>query len=138
MKRFLIAGAAAALFGTTTASACVIDTEGKPVVDSEGKPVESGIGLCEVTLDSAVLFSTGSAVLSAAGKRVLDSLDADAISTITGYASIEGSEVSNQALSEARAQAVADYLGVDATVIGAGETSRFGSDLRSNRVVVVS
>ena len=139
MKRILVASAAIALFGASTASACLKDSDGTGVVHSDGGAINAGSGSCgAVVLDSSVLFSTGSAVLSAAGKAALDAIDAGSISTITGYASVDGSEASNLALSRARAQAVADYLGSSATVVGAGETTQFGDDLAANRVVVLS
>lgn len=138
MKRILITSAAIALLGASSASACLVDSDGQNIGHSDGNNVNAGSVSCATVLDSAVLFSVGSAVLSAEGKAALDMIDASNISTITGYASVDGSDAANLALSRARAQAVADYLGVDATVVGGGETDSFGADLASNRVVVIS
>lgn len=143
MKRILITSAAIALLGASSASACLVDSDGASVAHADGGSIAAGAGFCATVLDAAVLdaavlFSVGSAVLSAEGKAALDGIDASGIGTITGYASVDGGEASNLALSRARAQAVADYLGIDAAVVGGGETSDFGADLASNRVVVLS
>lgn len=139
MKRILLTSAAVALFSATTASACLVDSDGENVAHSDGGDINAGSNACSVTLDSSVLFAQGSAVLTAEGKAALDAVDASNVTTVTGYASVEGDEGYNQRLSQARAQAVADYLGLSgATVVGAGETTQFGDDLASNRVVVLS
>lgn len=89
------------------------------------------------------------AVVDATSVSVLDALAEemkanDAEYQITGYASVEGDEAYNQALSEKRAEAVADYLkskGVSADrlhVTGAGETDQFGDNYDANRRVVVT
>lgn len=139
MKRILLATAAAAFIGTGAANACLVDSAGDNVVDSDGDNVNAGSNSCSITLDANVAFAQGSSVLTAAGKSALDAIDASNISTVTGYASEEGDAAYNQALSLARAQAVAAYLGLSgASVTGAGETTSFGADLASNRVVVLS
>ena len=148
MKRILITSTALALFGATSASACLVDSGGVAVRSSDGSAINAGSIPCSpgvgaavpssAVLGNAILFGAGSAVLSAQGRALLDTIDASSIRTITGYASIDGSDDSNLALSRARAQTIADYLGVDATVIGGGETTQFGPSLAANRVVVLS
>ena len=84
-----------------------------------------------------VYFTKGSAELSDAAKTSLDNLGQNAVVDVKGYADEVGPEKFNQALSEKRANAVADYLtnrGLKVnTVNGYGETGDVVA-----RVVVVS
>ena len=139
MKRILLATVAVAFFGTGAANACLVDSDGEFVRDSDGSTIDAGSVACAITLDANVAFAQGSSVLTAAGKSALDAIDISRVTKITGYASEEGDEAYNQALSLARAQAVAAYLGVgdDVQIIGAGETTEFGENLAANRVVVI-
>jgi OOP family OmpA-OmpF porin len=87
----------------------------------------------ELTL-RGVMFRTGSAQLSPADRLIIDSVVGYVQSRPTyavevqGYTDDRGSDAANQALSEARAKAVADYLvskGVEAgrlTAVGFGES----------------
>jgi len=65
---------------------------------------------------STINFKVGSAVLSPEGKRSLDDVAQKALTMkgflieVTGFASAEGGEQMNKALSRRRAQAVLDYL----------------------------
>ena len=138
MKFILLTSAAVLVLSATSASACLVDSDGENVLHGDGGTINAGSVSCSVVLDASVLFSVGSAVLSEQGKAALDKVSTSGITTVTGYASIEGSEASNLELSRARAQAVVDYLGIDAEVVAAGETTQFGADLASNRVVVLS
>lgn len=87
-------------------------------------------------LDGRVInFNSGSAIIAEDSKTLLDGLSDVAIRCVThtvevgGHTDSQGDEFANQALSERRAQAVADYLvgkGVNAAnlvVIGYGETA---------------
>ena len=87
-----------------------------------------------VTLDSSVLFATGSADLSAEAQAVLEqvALDIAARGTggvvVTGHTDFDGSDASNQVLSEARAASVLAVLQpasgskVTFTSVGKGES----------------
>ncbi len=91
-------------------------------------------GLDELLEGKVVEFETGSAVITDAGKRLLDDvLDAlglfpDVAVEIAGHADAQGSAAKNLELSERRAQAVLDYLvskGADPdrfVVVGYGDT----------------
>jgi len=135
MKHLLIATAALA-FTTATASACVKDGFGNPVNDGMGGYVLDTMGGCGMS-DATVGFALNSAALSAEAMAILDGIDAASVTSIAGYASPEGDASVNAALARARAQAVADYLGVDVEVTVGGETSEFGA-ASDNRIVVVS
>ena len=101
--------------------------------------------------DIVVQFDYDSAMLTADGEQaLLDNIDilvhSGAVGFAnSGFASIEGSEAYNLALSERRAMTVYNFLeanGVDMDLItpvkGFGETEAFGSGLEENRVVVLS
>ena len=83
-----------------------------------------------------VFFAKGSDELTDEAKNILNTIGQDSIVDVEGFASPEGSAVFNQKLSEARAQAVADYLtnrGVKVnSVVGKGVTG-----LASPRAAVV-
>lgn len=74
-----------------------------------------------------VLFPYNSATLTAMHRRVLDvvrqRLGSRARLTIEGATDVIGSAEANADLSTRRAQAVADYLGVEAVAVGRGEPS---------------
>lgn len=96
-----------------------------------------------------VQFEQGSAKISKTSSAALADIadaikDADGKVTVTGYASVEGSDAINNKLSTARAEAVKDALvklGVSADkieTIGAGATNQFSpDDLELNRVTTV-
>ncbi len=91
-------------------------------------------GLDELLEGKVVEFETGSAVITDAGKRLLDDvlealdLFPDVAVEIAGHADAQGSAAKNLELSERRAQAVLDYLvskGADPdrfVVVGYGDT----------------
>lgn len=72
--------------------------------------------LAAVQSGEKILFATGEASLRDEGLRILDALVAtslkclDARITVEGHTDTQGDEAANQALSEARAKAVVDYL----------------------------
>lgn len=76
----------------------------------------SDLGDYKTVVEAMVFFDTGKATLSADGKAALDKLASDAKSTqnymieVAGYASSTGTKAENQKLTDARAEAVADYL----------------------------
>lgn len=76
----------------------------------------SDLGDYKTVVEAMVFFDTGKATLSADGKAALDKLASDAKSTqnymieVAGYASSSGTKAENQKLTDARAEAVADYL----------------------------
>jgi outer membrane protein OmpA-like peptidoglycan-associated protein len=89
----------------------------------------------DTLLDGRVInFNSGSALISQDSTQLLDALSAVAMRClnyrleVAGHTDLDGDATANQALSERRAQAVADYLvrkGVDAAqlgVMGLGET----------------
>ena len=104
-----------------------------------------------ITIDAAVLFGFDSAELSADGKAVIDERIAEyggrvartAETKVIGHTDSTGPEAYNQALSERRAQAVADYLmsesrvsDDDIEVIGMGESNPVASnDTRKGRAL---
>ena len=109
----------------------------------------------KVSLSTDVLFDFGRAELKPEGKEKLDELagrisDANLEAIVaTGHADRIGKEDSNQKLSEARAQAVRDYLGgkvatQNIEVAGKGEAEpvtgaacdRMGPERKSNRKLV--
>jgi outer membrane protein OmpA-like peptidoglycan-associated protein len=83
-----------------------------------------------------VFFEQGKSDLTDDAKAVLNEIGENSIVDIVGHASTEGSEAFNQALSEKRAKAVADFLtkrGVKVNkVVGEGETGT-----PKNRVAIV-
>ena len=94
-------------------------------------------------------FVCGESYLDATADVVLDMLaeritSNDKTYTITGYASLEGSETFNQNLSLQRAETVRDGLvkrGVEPnrlTVVAGGPTDKFGKSYELNRTVIVS
>ena len=100
---------------------------------------------------SCTFFALGSSVLTAREKARLDYFAAQVIAnnsktyTVKGYAdSATGSAATNDRLSQARANAVKDYLvkkcGVDASrlnAVGQGGTDQFSQPISNNRIVVV-
>lgn len=92
-------------------------------------------------------FEPGSPALSEAAREAISVLTeaaqaTDCILTVTGYASFDGTTLTNNALSEMRAQTVRSNLifnGLAATnvhLVNVGETDQFGA-LAANRRVVV-
>ncbi|MBR3628152.1 MAG: OmpA family protein [Elusimicrobia bacterium] len=77
------------------------------------KKTENGI---EVTLKNDILFTTGSAELSAAAKQTLTDLNTvlkkypENIIQVQGHTDSTGTQAFNQTLSEKRAKAVYDYI----------------------------
>lgn len=100
---------------------------------------------------SRTFFDLGSSVISAREKAHLDYFAAQVIAntdknyTIKGYAdSATGSAATNDRISQARANAVKDYLvkkcGVDASrleAVGQGGTDQFSKPISNNRTVVI-
>ncbi len=91
-------------------------------------------------------FANNAVTLTAAQQAILsEALDslAGCSLVVTGYSSQAGSDALNQAVSEARAQAVADYLAGSDTppeaveVVGFGSTAQFDGGAAGNRRVVV-
>lgn len=82
----------------------------------------SDLGDYQTVVEAALFFEPDQSSLSAADKKALDKLAADAMSTqnymieIAGYASSTGTKAHNQKLSDERATAVADYLRNSANV----------------------
>ncbi len=134
-----------------------------PVAQSEpaparaAEPSESPRGpvLEKISLSTDVLFDFGKAELKGAGREKLDELagriqDANLEAIVaTGHADRIGKDDANQKLSEARAQAVKDYLGGKVAtrnieVAGKGESEpvtgaaceRMGPEQRKNRKLV--
>lgn len=159
MKRFLIAVAAvllsSSIMTSVTAEECggnchnfvTAASSGSWVTTSSGGFVHDSSVVCDI----AVQFDYDSAMLTADGEQaLLDNIDilvhSGAVGFAnSGFASIEGSEAYNLALSERRAMTVYTFLeanGVDMDLItpvkGFGETEAFGSGLEENRVVVLS
>lgn len=72
--------------------------------------------LAAVQSGEKILFATGEATLRDEGVRILDALVATSLKclnariTVEGHTDSQGDEAANQALSEARAEAVVDYL----------------------------
>lgn len=129
------------------------------VVDGSGQVVRTGAGLCVHTsqwtpsmaiegcdpvtkrpvpvvsvIDSGVLFAFDSAVLTAAGQEALNALikqiKSGSTVAVVGHTDRIGPAAYNQALSQARAQAVVTYLSSKAkanyTVTGVGSTRPSG------------
>ena len=100
---------------------------------------------------SRTFFDLGSSVISAREKAHLDYFASQVIAnndktyTVKGYAdSATGSAATNDRLSQARADAVKDYLvkkcGVDASrlnAVGQGGTDQFSKPISNNRTVVI-
>lgn len=94
----------------------------------------------------SVFFATGSHTLEAASRSSLDRFSSWAVAnkaraTVQGFADEQGQDAGNATLSQARAEATADYLrqrGVEVlTAAGNGESTMFPGDLAANRRVVV-
>lgn len=92
-------------------------------------------------------FAPTSSALTEPAKQAITAMSqvasaSDCILTVTGYASFDGTTLTNNALSEMRAQTVRSSLifnGLDAAnvhLVNVGETDQFG-DLAANRRVVV-
>lgn len=100
-------------------------------------PVFATIGFVHNSAEISPIYALNVKTIAEAMKGT------DKVYTITGYASEEGTTEHNQALSEARAQAVVDALvaeGVPADrlkVVGAGATTEFGEQLDLNRTVKI-
>jgi outer membrane protein OmpA-like peptidoglycan-associated protein len=159
MKRFLIA-VAAVLFSSSVVTSATADdcggnchnfvtaaSSGSWVTTSSGGFVQDSSVVCDIL----VQFEYDSALLTSDGKQsLLDNMDIIVHSgavgfSNSGFASIEGSEDYNLALSERRAMTVYNFLeanGVDMKLItpvkGFGETEEHGAGLEANRVVVLS
>ena len=73
------------------------------------KEVEVPIRMIEQR-SSYIFFAQDSYVISDYGKATLDNIDANEVVDVIAYASPEGTDTYNKALSERRAAAVADYL----------------------------
>jgi len=107
---------------------------------------------CEIEvikIKEAVMFDYDSNVITEAGDQILDKVAAilkdnpEMKVYLTGYASVEGSEIYNQGLSQRRVDAVKVTLmdkGITAdrmTTEARGETDLFGELLENNRRVMV-
>lgn len=113
----------------------------KELDNAKVERVGEGIAL---TFDSGILFGFDSATLQADAKtnikKLADILKKYPLSNIliTGHTDSDGSEQYNQALSERRAKAVADYLklqGISSSrlsMIGVGETEPVASNNTSD------
>ena len=159
MKRFLIAIAATLTsFGAVTnasAQECLGNCHnfvttimsGTWVNTATGGYVHDSSAVCDIV----VQFHYDSAELSDEGEQtLLDNLDILMYSgavgfSNSGFASVEGDENYNLALSERRAATVYHFLednGIDMNLItpvhGFGETDSMGSELSDNRVVILS
>ena len=94
--------------------------------------VQFGYNSAEILPESFADLDRAAELLAAAGGVQIE---------VQGYTDVEGPEAANLDLSQRRADAVRSYLvgaGVDADTLSAtgfGETTEFGQDLASNRVV---
>lgn len=110
------------------------------VVEAAAAPVTPAAG-CEGRL--VVPFDKGMFILSNQTRKALEEFARQGSSCraeIAGYSSTSGDPAINQAMSEARADAVGLFLQGkvgEITVAGRGETSEFGPTQADNRVVVV-
>jgi len=109
------------------------DTAGAAAVEETPKRVA-------VTLDANVLFATGSAELTAKAQKTLDAVAADIKErgtgkvVVTGHTDSDGSDASNQKLSEKRAASVLSAIkpasgsNVTFVAVGKGETEPVASN----------
>ncbi|RZU29705.1 OmpA family protein [Edaphobacter modestus] len=103
---------------TAAGAGVVMDAEAISLVNKR----VSNLGDYQTVVEAALFFEPDQSSLSAADKKVLDKLAADAMSTqnymieIAGYASSTGTKAQNQKLSDERAAAVTDYLRNSANV----------------------
>jgi len=103
---------------TAAGAGAVMDAEAISLVNKR----VSNLGDYQTVVEAALFFEPDQSSLSAADKKALDKLAADAMSTqnymieIAGYASSTGTKAQNQKLSDERATAVADYLRNSASV----------------------
>lgn len=103
---------------TAAGAGAVMDAEAISLVNKR----VSNLGDYQTVVEAALFFEPDQSSLSAADKKALDKLAADAMSTqnymieIAGYASSTGTKAQNQKLSDERATAVADYLRNSANV----------------------
>jgi len=121
--------------------------EAAPVAAAATAPVEAS-ATCSVDTSLVITgFDNGANGLNPASEAALDELagqlDGQTCTIeVIGYSSLAGPAASNQALSERRAEAVLQYLGLrsvtisNASATGAGETDRFGAPADNRRVVV--
>lgn len=122
--------------GTVLAAARVAALPPPPQV----APAECQSALAAVQTGEKILFDTGKATLDEESTRLLDQLVATSLMcveariTVEGHTDSQGDAEANQALSEARAKAVVDYLvagGIAAgrlTAIGLGATRPVGDN----------
>ena len=113
-------------------------------VAAEDSAVEACVGVEPLVIMD---FEPASTTLTEPAKRAITALSrlaraSDCVLTVTGYASFDGTTLTNNTLSEMRAQTVRSNLifnGVDAAnvhLVNVGETDQFG-ELAANRRVVV-
>ncbi|WP_366180290.1 OmpA family protein [Actinomyces timonensis] len=115
-----------------------------PVASSDGAVSTSRVGnTTTATLSNDVTFDVDSATLTTRATQVLDSIvtgwagKAPAEVTVVGHTDSVADEAHNQALSEQRAQAVADYLtskspGLKVKASGKGETEPAASETKED------
>jgi outer membrane protein OmpA-like peptidoglycan-associated protein len=116
-----------------------------------GSFTRDGAGNARATISGDVLFDSGQVTIKPAAKRELDKIAAEirrsyagANIRVEGYTDTDPIRKSkwgsNEALSQARADAVRDYLagkGVNATAVGMGSTNPKSTKAASRRVEIV-
>ena len=137
---------------TVDAKGCRLDSDGDGVYDDADKCPGTAKGVrvdfkgCEIITLNGVNFDTNKATLTGTAKRILDAnlakikRNANRVNMVhvMGHTDARGSAAHNQTLSQARAQAVADYLsanGVSASKLmakGMGETQPVADNATSD------
>ena len=107
------------------------------IAEKEVAPATAAVAVEKKDATTFVFFAKDSAVLSAAAKESLKSINAASV-TIKAYASPEGTAAYNQKLSERRAAAVRDFLTNNTNVKVVSAEGRGVNGAESARVAIVT
>ncbi len=124
---------------TNNAQTKTIDAQGRLIEQLKAKPVYTAGVAQKVTVigKQFVTFAQNSPILTEDAKEALDAIPEGTKVNIEGFASPEGASAYNQALSERRAAAVADYLTKRGVIVNS-YTGKGVQGAASNRLAVIT